>query len=191
MCVHTQHSVMCVRTQLAYTRSMPKKLPQAEMPAADHAFYGLVWAGTVLTERVDRALTKAHDLPVSWFEVMLWLASSPEPVPASVLGNSTMLSRSQVSRVVDALQARGLVTRTPSPRDARSVEVSLTAEGREVFARADATRREALAPVFTDLLDERDIEALGTVWRKLKTEKERLTQDPAATSHPARPGSHR
>ncbi|MEV7617456.1 MarR family transcriptional regulator [Streptomyces sp. NPDC089799] len=154
---------------------MPKKLTQAEMPDADYAFYGLVWAGTVLTERVDRALTKEHGLPVSWFEVMLWLASSPDPVPASVLGNSTMLSRSQVSRVVDALQARGLVTRTPSARDARSVEVSLTGAGRLAFEQADATRREVLAPVFTDLLDAGDIAALGTVWRKLKAEKERLS----------------
>ncbi|MEU1710482.1 MarR family transcriptional regulator [Streptomyces sp. NPDC005706] len=161
---------------------MPKKLPQAEMPAADYAFYGLVWAGTVMTERVDRALIKAHDLPVSWFEVMLWLSSSPDPVPASILGNSTMLSRSQVSRVVDALQARGLVRRTASARDARSVEISLTEDGHRLFERADATRRESLAPVFTDLLDQDDLEALGTVWRKLKAEKERLAQEPTTRS---------
>ncbi|MFE1886628.1 MarR family winged helix-turn-helix transcriptional regulator [Streptomyces diastatochromogenes] len=152
---------------------MPKKkLAQAEMPVADHAFYGLVWAGTVLTDRVDRALSKAHDLPVSWFEVLLWLASSPDPVPASVLGNSTMLSRSQVSRVVDALQSRGLVTRTPSARDARSVEVSLTPEGHRLFEAADVTRRECLAPVFTDLLDEGDLRALSRVWQKLKANKD-------------------
>lgn len=40
-----------------------------------------------------------------------------------------------------------------------------------MFVEADATRREALAPVFTELLDERDLEALGTVWRKLKAAK--------------------
>ncbi|MFG2888138.1 MarR family winged helix-turn-helix transcriptional regulator [Streptomyces sp. NPDC048248] len=152
---------------------MPKKkLTQAEMPVADHAFYGLVWAGTVMTDRVDRALIKAHDLPVSWFEVLLWLAASPDPVPASVLGNSTMLSRSQVSRVVDALQSRGLVTRTPSTSDARSVEVSLTPEGHRLFEAADATRRECLAPVFTDLLDQDDLQALSTVWKKLKANKD-------------------
>ncbi|GAA1073629.1 MarR family winged helix-turn-helix transcriptional regulator [Kitasatospora arboriphila] len=149
-----------------------RKLTPAEMSEADHAFYGLVWAGTTLTERVDRALTKAHDLPVSWFEVMLWLANSEEPVAASVLGNSTMLSRSQVSRVLDALQARGLVSRTPSARDARSVEVALTAQGRELFTEADATRRACLAPVFIDVLDQQDLAALGTVWRKLKAHKE-------------------
>ncbi|MGP4000142.1 MarR family winged helix-turn-helix transcriptional regulator [Streptomyces sp. 8N706] len=148
------------------------KLTQAEMSLADHAFYGLVWAGTVLTERVDRALMKAHHLPVSWFEVMLWLSSQADPVPASVLGNSTMLSRSQVSRVLDALQERGLVQRTPSARDARSVEVALTAAGRQLFEQADATRRACLAPVFTDALSERDLQALEAVWCKLKQHKD-------------------
>jgi DNA-binding MarR family transcriptional regulator len=83
-----------------------------------------------------------------------------------------MLSRSQVSRVLDALQTRGLVSRTPSARDARSVEVALTPRGREVFAEADETRRACLAPVFTDVLDQQDLAALGTVWRKLKAHKE-------------------
>ncbi|MFJ9777536.1 hypothetical protein ACIRVF_40920 [Kitasatospora sp. NPDC101157] len=46
--------------------------------------------------------------------------------------------------------------------------VELTAQGRALFAEADATRRAALAPVFTDRLDAADIAALGTVWRKLK-----------------------
>src|SRR4051812_519460 len=112
---------------------MADKLTYGEMPPADRAFYGLVWAGTVLTERIGKALTKAHDLPLSWFEVLLLLAAQHSPVSASALGNSTMLSRSQVSRVLDALQERGLVTRALSTRDARSVEVSLTADGRKLY----------------------------------------------------------
>nr|WP_241695278.1 MarR family transcriptional regulator [Streptomyces sp. C] len=99
---------------------------------------------------------------------MLWLNGQSEPVAASALGAKTLLSRSQVSRVVDQLQARGLVDRVPSPTDARSVCVHLTAEGRRAFAEADATRREALREVFDDRLDDADIEALETVWAKLK-----------------------
>ncbi|KAA2267045.1 MarR family transcriptional regulator [Solihabitans fulvus] len=148
------------------------KLPAfGGMPLADHAFYGLVWAGATLAEHVGRALRRAHDLPLSWFEVMLWLSGRTEPVSASALGASTMLSRSQVSRVLDALQERGLVSRTPSEVDARSVEVALTEHGREVFAAADATRRACLAPVFTDLLDDGDLAALDSVWRKLKAHR--------------------
>ncbi|PWI42959.1 MarR family transcriptional regulator [Streptomyces sp. ICBB 8177] len=144
-------------------------LTLGELTARDHAFYGLVWASTTLTARVDRVLARAHDLPLSWFEVMLWLSVQAEPVAASDLGEKTLLSRSQVSRVVDALQARGLVERVPSRTDARSVRIGLTQAGRRAFAEADATRREALAEVFDDRLDEADIQALGRVWNKLKT----------------------
>ncbi|MCM2423727.1 MarR family transcriptional regulator [Streptomyces sp. RKAG293] len=139
-----------------------------DLAARDHAFYGLVWAGTTLTARVDRALVRAHDLPLSWFEVMLWLHSQSEPVAASDLGAKTLLSRSQVSRVADALQARGLIERSTAPSDARSVRITLTPAGHEVFAAADATRRQALAEVFNDLLDDDDIQSLEAVWQKLK-----------------------
>ncbi|MFF3561931.1 MarR family winged helix-turn-helix transcriptional regulator [Streptomyces sp. NPDC002574] len=139
-----------------------------ELSDRDHAFYGLVWAGTTLTGRVDQALLRAHDLPMSWFEVMLWLRGQSEPVAASDLGARTLLSRSQVSRVLDALQARGLIVRVPSPTDARSTGVRLTEAGREAFDAADATRRATLADGFDDRLDEADIRALNAIWAKLK-----------------------
>ncbi|MEY9878283.1 DNA-binding MarR family transcriptional regulator [Streptacidiphilus sp. MAP12-33] len=147
------------------TRAEPT---MGDLSARDHAFYGLIWAGTTLSAHVDRALLRAHELPLSWFEVMLWLSGNPEPVPASALGAKTLLSRPQVSRVVDALQARGLVARTAAPHDARSVEIALTPEGRAAFAEANATRRAALAEVFDQRLDDADIDALETVWAKLK-----------------------
>ncbi|MER6050391.1 MarR family transcriptional regulator [Streptomyces sp. BHT-5-2] len=141
--------------------------PQESTPR-DRAFYGLIWACTTLTAQADAALTRTHDLPLTWFEVMLWLHTQDEPMAASDLGAKALLSRSQVSRVIDSLQARGLVERTPSPHDARSVQIALTAAGRTAFAEANATRRAALAEVFDDLLDEEDITALQTVWNKLK-----------------------
>ncbi|MGO4459529.1 MarR family transcriptional regulator [Streptomyces sp. NBC_00925] len=143
-------------------------LTMGELTPRDHAFYGLIWAGTTLSARIDQALSRAHELPLSWFEVMLWLSAQREPVAASALGSKTLLSRSQVSRVVDQLQARGLVERLPSPTDARSVSVALTPAGRTAFAEADATRREALREVFDERLDDEDIRALETVWAKLK-----------------------
>ncbi|MGQ4389993.1 MarR family winged helix-turn-helix transcriptional regulator [Streptomyces sp. SAS_270] len=145
-----------------------ENLTLGELPARDHAFYGLVWAGSTLTAQVDQALVRAHDLPLSWFEVMLWLHGRTEPVAASELGAKTLLSRSQVSRVIDALRVRGLVERVPSRHDARSVLIALTEKGRQAFTQADATRRQVLAGLFDDLLDDQDIQALNTVWAKLK-----------------------
>ncbi|MFJ4654338.1 MarR family winged helix-turn-helix transcriptional regulator [Nocardia sp. NPDC088792] len=142
--------------------------PFGDLAARDHAFYGLVWASATLSARVDRALRRAHDLPLSWFEVMLWLNTQDDVLSASDLGAKTVLSRSQVSRVLDSLQARGLVERATAPHDARSVHIVLTPTGRTIFAAADTTRREALAEVFDDRLDDTDIAALEAIWAKLK-----------------------
>ncbi|MFI0739505.1 MarR family winged helix-turn-helix transcriptional regulator [Streptomyces sp. NPDC021100] len=141
--------------------------PEERTPR-DRAFYGLIWACTTLTAHADAALVRRHGLPLTWFEVMLWLHGETEPVAVSDLGAKALLSRSQVSRVVDALEDRGLVERSPSPYDARSVRVTLTPAGRTTFTAANATRRESLAEVFDDLLDDADIAALETVWNKLK-----------------------
>ena len=143
-------------------------LTMGELSLRDHAFYGLVWAGATFTTLVDKALIKAHDLPMSWFEVMLWLNAQAEPVAASDLGAMTLLSRSQVSRVLDSLSARGIVVKEPDPNDARSVRIALTDAVRELFAQANATRRAALGEVFNGRLDEDDIQALEIIWAKLK-----------------------
>ena len=143
-------------------------LTLGELSPRDHAFYGLVWAGTTLTGLVDRALQRACALPMSWFEVMLWLAAQSGPVAASDLGAKTLLSRSQVSRVLDALHGRGYVERSAAADDARSVLVRLTESGREAFAEADRVRRETLRAAFDERLSDADIAALEQVWRKLK-----------------------
>lgn len=51
------------------------------------------------------------------------------PLPLSELGTRVMLEKSWVSRAVDAMVERGLVTKEPNPLDARSWLVTLTAEG--------------------------------------------------------------
>jgi DNA-binding MarR family transcriptional regulator len=51
------------------------------------------------------------------------------PVPLVDLGQRLCLEKSWVSRAVDGLADRGLVTKEPNPADARSWLVTLTADG--------------------------------------------------------------
>ncbi|WP_067491383.1 MarR family winged helix-turn-helix transcriptional regulator [Actinomadura hibisca] len=147
---------------------MAKQLADSALPPEDLAFYGLVWAGNTLANQVGRELLRRHDLPLSWFEVLLWLSYQDGPVSVSELGSCTMLSRSQVSRVVETLRERGLIERARSRHDARTAEVALTPEGRALFEEADRTRRTVLKDTFTGALDEADLKALLRVWSKLK-----------------------
>ncbi|WP_395701910.1 MarR family winged helix-turn-helix transcriptional regulator [Aquabacterium sp.] len=53
------------------------------------------------------------------------------PVPMGELGLRLQLEKSWISRAVDSLAERGLVTREPNPADARSWLVTLTGAGRK------------------------------------------------------------
>lgn len=61
------------------------------------------------------------------------------PLPLSDLGTRVSLEKSWVSRAVDAMVERGLVTKEPNPNDARSWLVTLTADGERTVKDLDRT----------------------------------------------------
>jgi DNA-binding MarR family transcriptional regulator len=61
------------------------------------------------------------------------------PLSLVDLGARVCLEKSWVSRAVDAMVLRGLVTKEPNPQDARSWLVTLTAEGGRTVAELNRT----------------------------------------------------
>jgi DNA-binding MarR family transcriptional regulator len=77
----------------------------------------------------------------------------------SSLAEASLTSRSAVSKAVDGLVRRGLVTRSQDPDDRRNVPLALTSEGQRVmdgiFTEAEAwlsTRFERLGPEELEIL---------------------------------------
>jgi len=56
------------------------------------------------------------------------------PMPPSAIGDRLIVTRSTVTGVLDSLERRGFVRRTPNPDDRRSVIVEITARGLKVLA---------------------------------------------------------
>lgn len=80
-------------------------------------------------------------------------------VSVSALAEASQTSRSAVSKAVDALVRRGLVTRSQDPDDRRNVPLALTGEGQRVmdgvFNEAEAwlsARFERLSPEKLEIL---------------------------------------
>ena len=61
------------------------------------------------------------------------------PLPLSELGTRVSLEKSWVSRAVEAMVERGLVTKEPNPSDARSWLVTLTVDGERTLHELNAT----------------------------------------------------
>lgn len=81
------------------------------------------------------------------------------PVSVRDLAAAEQVRSPTMTRLVDALQRDGLVTREPNPADARSVLIRATASGRLVLSRGRSRRVEDLAARLAGL----EAEDLGTL----------------------------
>ena len=108
------------------------------------AWRGLLRVHAALVRELDAELEAAHDLPLSSYDVLIYLQSAPgKRLRMAELADSVLLSRSGVTRLVDRLEREGLIVRDTCESDGRGCFAVLTDEGEELLARArpDAPRR--------------------------------------------------
>lgn len=75
-----------------------------------------------------------YGLTGSTFNVLMFLDSSPEDgVPMSTLSENLLVSRANVTGLVDSLEKRGYVLRRPDTSDRRMVYAEITNKGRRVL----------------------------------------------------------
>jgi DNA-binding MarR family transcriptional regulator len=134
--------------------------------------YAAAWIGLLATHRrltreLDAELEAAHGLTLSGLELLARLASVPEHrLRLSALAGEAGLSLSRVSRIVDALEERGLIERVACPTDARAINAELTAAGLELAQAAQSTHLAAVRARFFDRLDEREVATLAEVFAR-------------------------
>ena len=115
-------------------------------------------AGSVLRE-VARLYTRAQRVVADCCSTtntqchLLGELGRAGPLPLSELGARVFLEKSWVSRAVDAMVERGLVSKEPNPADARSWLVTLTAEGERTVANLDRTLDEHADKLLETLTD--------------------------------------
>ena len=116
-----------------------------------------------LSRELDAELMAAHGLPLSTYEVLLFLADSPDGhMRMAELADSVLLSRSGLTRLVDRLERDGPGASARScPGDARGMNAVITDAGRERFAQARKTHLDGVRRRYLDHLTERRAGAAG------------------------------
>lgn len=84
------------------------------------------------------------------------------------LNEYLLLTQPSVSRLIDRLVARGLVTKSSDPRDARGVFVELTDLGFNVFRRAAVKHAETIAKRVGSALTDDELTQLSVLTDKLR-----------------------
>ena len=98
------------------------------------AWIDLVRAYARSMERVARRAEAEGAVPPDWFDVLMALESAPAGhLSVGALGEHVALTRSGLTRLVDRIEAAGLIERQASANSRRTIDTVLTAKGREAL----------------------------------------------------------
>ena len=127
--------------------------------------------------QLERDLVAATGMPLSWYDLLLQLAEAPERrLRMADLADKVLLSRSGLTRLVDRLQAEGLVTREPFPGDARGLYTVLTASGLDRLRHAAPTHLGGVQAYWLSKFSDDELRALDALLGHLDTD---VAADPA------------
>jgi DNA-binding MarR family transcriptional regulator len=132
------------------------------------AFGMLLEAHAAVLTQVGHEFEEASGIPVTWFEVMLRLARSPEHrLRMAELAKQVGLSTSGLTRLVDRMEGAGYLRREACPTDRRGAHAVLTDEGVDLMRKAVPTHLDSLERHVAGPLGD-DICQLEQLLRKLR-----------------------
>jgi DNA-binding MarR family transcriptional regulator len=137
-------------------------------------------AHAVLLEEIERRLADARLPSLAWYDVLWGLERAGERrLRMSDLADMTVISRSNLTRLVDRLESAGLVARERAEEDRRGAFAVLTAQGRAMRKRMWPVYSAAIEELFEQHLGERDAAQIAASLRRiLEAAKERAGGNP-------------
>jgi DNA-binding MarR family transcriptional regulator len=152
--------------RMATTTSIPdvRRLTEREL----RAWRGMLRAHAALTKALDGDLESAHGLPLTSYEVLMYLNDAEgRRMRMRDLATSVILSRSGLTRLVDRLEREGLIRRESCPSDARGAYAAITPAGVDRLAEARATHLDGVRSRFLSHFSEQELDALGDAWERV------------------------
>ena len=122
-------------------------------------------AHSTMLRRISRDLDEAGLPPLTWYDVLAALRDAPEEsgLRQVDLAERVLLSHSGLSRLLDRIEAKGLVERVRCPGDRRSLNLVLTPEGQEMLDRMWPVYARGIADDFLPALGSNPCEVRETL----------------------------
>lgn len=110
-----------------------------------------VWrAASYIAGRIERRL-EPTGLSLPKLQMLTHLVEAGEPLPLGQLAGRSACAKSNVTQLVDRLEADGLVRREPDPEDRRSVRAVITEDGLRAYEAAARAQSEVEAELLASL----------------------------------------
>jgi DNA-binding MarR family transcriptional regulator len=115
--------------------------PRRTVLPEEAAYLDLVRTTEMLSRHLVQLL-KADDLSPAQYNVLRILRGSPDGLTCGEIGNRMITRDPDITRLLDRMEKRDLISRNRDEKDRRLVLTRITAEGREVLAKLDQPVRD-------------------------------------------------
>lgn len=155
------------------------------MPASDDTRWMTAWmllirTHTRLWDTVEEQMRRDHGLTMSRYDVLAHLDAAGGRLGLGELASAIALSPSGLSKLLDRMDASGLIRREPDPDDQRAAFAATTPRGRALVRSARKGHHALLRRTFGTTLNDRDVADLTRIMRKLDATAQRRAH-PGAT----------
>ena len=121
-----------------------------------------------IVRELDADLVAEQGMTTRDYEVLLYLAQAPQRrLAMSALAESTMLTRSGITRLIDGLVEAGLIERVGCRSDARVSYAQLTDAGYEKLRSASSTHLAGIRRLFLEHFSAEEINELASLLSRL------------------------
>jgi DNA-binding MarR family transcriptional regulator len=128
--------------------------------------FAVLHTSSVLESRLEARLSEVG-LSLAKLAALHQLTAAGESLPLGQLAERLACVKSNVTQLVDRLEADGLVNRTSDPNDRRSRLAVLTSAGRIAFSKGDEIKKQTEKELF-GVLTATETEALHALLAKLQ-----------------------
>jgi DNA-binding MarR family transcriptional regulator len=144
----------------------------AETPVAEcyeDAWQSIRATHQILSDRIGQELSEAGLPELSWHDVLARLDESPEPLRPKDLLCRVGVTKSGLTRLLDRIEAAGLVERRSCPSDRRGTWLAMTGEGAETLAAMRPIRNRVFSQHLAAELSPEEAELVSDVLARVST----------------------
>ena len=140
------------------------------------AVNGVAWATDLvrleiaLWDRVDARLRESHELPLAFFESLLFISRAPQgSMRVGDLARALRVTVGGTSKLVDRIERAGLLAREPDPDDRRASRAALTTAGKRKLSAAVKTYEAEVTGILGGVLSPEEQQQMSDYVSRLLT----------------------
>ncbi len=148
-----------------------QKPPHEPSPAIIKAWGRLIRTQRILVGRIEAELKQAGFPSLQWYDVLLELKRGPDGrLTPKEIEEAVLFEQYNLSRLLDRMEAEGLVRRVPYPGDKRRQLVEITDEGKALQWRMWGVYGAAIERFIGAKLTDKEAGQLASLLMKLMQE---------------------